>query len=1013
MKKLTQLSFYLLLCFTINAQLNYEVLSDTKIANGLNGFPNVLTAADDFGITLANIGDLNNDGIVDLAIGADGDDDGGNRRGAIYILFMNAGNTINSVQKISQTSGGFGGNLIDNGRFGMSIEAIGDLNNDGITELAVGNHWDNDGGTRRGSFWILFMNANGTVASEQKVSDLQGGFTATLDDDDRFGQSIAALGDLNGDNIPDIAVSAHKDDDGGTETGAFYILYLNVNGTVQSHIKIAQGQGGLGNILSVGGQFGNAIEPIGDLNNDGSYDLAVGAVSDPDGGSPRGAVWILFMNALTNTVQSTQKISDTQGGFTGSIDPLDFFGWEICFIENRCNNNPYLAVSNQLDDDGGTDIGAIYILELNTNGTVNDFSKISAIQGNFTSPLAPSDRFGSALTTMGDINNDGVDDISIGARFNNGTGAAWITLMQDSLVIQNTRNLIDDTICNGQSYLFAGNSISAPGTYFDTLINQFGCDSIVELTLTVVSNSVSNLNINICQGSTFIVGSNAYNVSGTYSDTLIGSAGCDSIVNLNLTVSSLVFYNVLDTACFNDNYLFGGNVLTSSGNYVDTFLTLSNCDSVVNLQLYFRPTINVSAGADTTICENVNYFLGGNLAITGMTYAWTAIPSAASVYLSNSNIYNPVLNIATGNLLASMQFVVRGQLDNCSYFDTVEITIVNADKAQILNLDSINTYCPYDTNIALMAIPPGGTFFLNYVVPLPSNSINPTLLVHDSTHIIYYQHPGSLVGCGIDDTAAIFIYPKEQLTLTAPPSICANEIAFFEAGFQPEISTYNWTFTDGNINSGFGRGPYFVEYSSLGNKSITIEYEDGNGCVCDTTFFILVTGPTVETIENQTIRLGQKVLLSTNIKPISDSTDIITWVGENLHCLTCLSPTASPINSGWYYVTVQDSNGCIASDSVFIEVLFDKSIYIPNTFSPNGDNNNDIFFVYGKGIAEIELEIYSRWGEKMFYSNDIKVGWNGTFKNQELNPSVFIYLVKVKYLNNEEESFKGNVTLLR
>ena len=85
------------------------------------------------------------------------------------------------------------------------------------------------------------MNANGTVKSHQKISDTKGNFTGTLADMDNFGYSVASIGDLNGDNVPDLAVSAHNDDDGGSDRGAVWILFMNANGTVKSQQKISTG----------------------------------------------------------------------------------------------------------------------------------------------------------------------------------------------------------------------------------------------------------------------------------------------------------------------------------------------------------------------------------------------------------------------------------------------------------------------------------------------------------------------------------------------------------------------------------------------------------------------------------------------------------------------------------------------------------------------------------------------------------------------------------------------------
>ncbi|MCH8315735.1 MAG: FG-GAP repeat protein, partial [Planctomycetes bacterium] len=120
-----------------------------------------------------------------------------------------------SHQKISDTEGGFTGALDDGDFFGSPVASLGDLDGDGVGDLAVGAFADDDGGLDRGAVWVLFMNTDGTVKSHQKISATQGGFTGTLDDGDKFGHSAASLGDLDGDGVGDLAVGATSDGDGG------------------------------------------------------------------------------------------------------------------------------------------------------------------------------------------------------------------------------------------------------------------------------------------------------------------------------------------------------------------------------------------------------------------------------------------------------------------------------------------------------------------------------------------------------------------------------------------------------------------------------------------------------------------------------------------------------------------------------------------------------------------------------------------------------------------------------
>ena len=198
---------------------------------------------DTFGNEIILIGDFDGDGITDLVVGASEDDDGGTDKGAVYILFLNDDATVKSYQKISDTAGNFSSGLNDNDTFGRDVSNIGDFNGDGITDLAVGAYKDDDGGTDKGAVYILFLNDDATVKSYQKISDTAGNFDANLDDYDFFGRDISNIGDFDGDGITDLAVGAYRDDDGGTDKGAVYILFLNDDATVKSYQKISDTAG--------------------------------------------------------------------------------------------------------------------------------------------------------------------------------------------------------------------------------------------------------------------------------------------------------------------------------------------------------------------------------------------------------------------------------------------------------------------------------------------------------------------------------------------------------------------------------------------------------------------------------------------------------------------------------------------------------------------------------------------------------------------------------------------------
>ena len=410
------------------------VLSHQKISDTEGGFKGALDDIDNFGRSVASLGDLDGDGVGDLAVGADLDDDGGFDHGAVWVLFLNTDGTVKAHQKISDTEGGFTGVLDNNDDFGRAVTALGDLDGDGVGDLAVGVRRDDDGGGEaRGAVWILFLNTDGTVKSHQKISDTEGGFTGTLDDGDFFGSSVASLGDVDGDGVGDLAVGALRDDDGGTDRGAVWVLFLNTDGTVKSHQKISDTEGGFTGELDDFDHFGSSGAALGDLDGDGVADLAVGANDDDDGGTSRGAVWILFLNP-DGTVKSHQKISDTEGGFAGTLDNSDWFGVSAaCVADLDGDGVADLAVGANLDDDGGNSRGAVWILFLNSDGTVKSHQKISDTQGGFTGTLDNTDFFGGAVAALGDFDGDGVGDLAVGATHDDdggmARGAVWILFL--------------------------------------------------------------------------------------------------------------------------------------------------------------------------------------------------------------------------------------------------------------------------------------------------------------------------------------------------------------------------------------------------------------------------------------------------------------------------------------------------------------------------------------------------------------------------------------------------------
>ncbi len=164
-----------------------------------------------------------------------------------------------------------------------------------------------------------------------------------------------------------------------------------------------------------------------------------------------------------------------------------------------------------------------------------------------------------------------------------------------------------------------------------------------------------------------------------------------------------------------------------------------------------------------------------------------------------------------------------------------------------------------------------------------------------------------------------------------------------------------------------------------------------------------------------TVKLGQEVTLS----PDYINGNPVAWVwrpADYLSCPACQVTKAAPYYNYVYTVQATTDKGCMDTAIIAIWVSQDRDVFIPNIFTPNGDGLNDYFEVFGnkESWKQFEVSIFDRIGEKVYESDNMNFKWDGTYQGRLLNPAVFVYLVKVIYLDNySEKLFKGSLTLLR
>ncbi|RKY16885.1 MAG: hypothetical protein DRQ55_17045 [Planctomycetota bacterium] len=368
-----------------------SVREHAKISHTEGDLGPLLTKDDWFGYGVARLDDFDGDGTFDLAVGAGGDDDGGDKQGAIYLLMLNPDGSVKSHVKISETQGGFGGILHHRDHFGFTLSSLGDLDGDGTTDLIVSAVFDDDGAFNAGACWVLFLNPDGTVKSEQKISNLHGALGDVLDALDEFGRDVVNIGDLDGDGVVDVAVGTFGDGDGAPLSGAVWILFMQPTGNVKQAVKISATSGGFTGELGQGARFGSAVEVLGDLDGDGVQDLAVGASRGPLFATGNNRTFILFLNR-DGTVKDHVELDQDLNGFTGVLQDGDRFGTSLANLGDLDGDGVTdLAVGANGDDDGGASLGALHILFMQGKATSAWTHVAQGVPGLLGTPLLAGD----------------------------------------------------------------------------------------------------------------------------------------------------------------------------------------------------------------------------------------------------------------------------------------------------------------------------------------------------------------------------------------------------------------------------------------------------------------------------------------------------------------------------------------------------------------------------------------------------------------------------------------------
>ncbi|MDX2283346.1 MAG: serine hydrolase, partial [Bacteroidia bacterium] len=209
-------------------------------------------------------------------------------------------------------------------------------------------------------------------------------------------------------------------------------------------------------------------------------------------------------------------------------------------------------------------------------------------------------------------------------------------------------------------FIFGTQSLTASGIYTEVFTAASGCDSTVTLTFTVKPNVAATASAFICQGQTFVFGTQNLTASGIYTQVFTAANGCDSTVTLTLTVGSQIVNNIAETICAGETFAFNGQNLTASGEYTATLASAAGCDSVVNLTLTVNPVFNATDAA--AVCANELPYVFGTQSLTAggvYTETFTAANGCDSTVTLTLTV-NPVFNVAVSQTIPAGTTLVFG-----------------------------------------------------------------------------------------------------------------------------------------------------------------------------------------------------------------------------------------------------------------------------------------------------------------------------------------------------------------
>ena len=552
-----------------------------------------------------------------------------------------------------------------------------------------------------------------------------------------------------------------------------------------------------------------------------------------------------------------------------------------------------------------------------------------------------------------------------------------------------------DSICNRDSITLSVISdlpsyyLWSPGNGLDSTSSTFIVHPDIEyqtFIYSVLATDTVNGCRNIASTSVFVHGKPNILISGAHP-----ICAYDSITISALSLDTIhVSYEWIPGMQTDSSITFFPNFPDSTYQHSVIVTSVYHCKDTASALIVVHPSISVNiTPTDTAICYLDSITLHAHATFvgnTGNTFEWSG-PDV------NSNLPNITFSPDSNGTYT----LIGTTTEQCKDTASVNITVYSLPNFVVTGSREM---CFGDSVVmTATTIPPNNTNIFSWSPYSGPNSSTVTLFPNSTTT---FQVTGTDTNtCHSTKSFNIIVYPLPVASISGINRICFEDQTILTAS-NSTISGdthYLWNTNDTTISINV----------SPPNTSIYTVIAFQNICSDTTTYQVIVDPKPILTLTpDTTLIIGMSVPLH-----VTGANDYVWNPIDYLSCYTCSDPVAKPYTTIEYCVIGTNTFGC--SDTACVVVTIDAEcgeVFVPSAFSPNGDSQNDVLYVYGKCVKWMEFKVYNRWGEKVFESSDPEIGWDGKFRGKESDTDVFVYILKAEYYNGQKVESKGNITLM-